>query len=43
MSCVKVVRPAQCVTSEMLASSWPETEHRLHVFRATNGIHIGIC
>jgi hypothetical protein len=38
----RIVRTAEFVTSEMLASTWRETEYRLDVCRATNGGHIEI-
>jgi len=38
-----IVRAAECITNEMLASTCPETEYHLDVCRATNGAHIEIC
>jgi hypothetical protein len=38
----KIVRAAECVTIEMFASTWPETEYRLDVCRATEGAHIEV-
>jgi hypothetical protein len=38
-----IVRAVERVTSEMLASTLPETEYRFDVCRATNGAHIEIC
>jgi hypothetical protein len=36
----RIVRAAECVTNEVLASKWRQTEYRLDVCRATNGAHI---
>jgi len=38
----RISRAAECVTNEMFASTWRETEYRLDVCRATNGGHIEI-
>jgi hypothetical protein len=35
--CDRIVRAAECVTSEKLASTWRETEYCLDGCRATNG------
>jgi hypothetical protein len=32
-----ILRAVKSVTSEMLASTWRETEYRLDVYRATEG------
>jgi hypothetical protein len=34
---------AECLTNEMLARTWRETEYRLDVCLATSGAHIEIC
>jgi hypothetical protein len=39
----RTVRAAECVTNEMLVSTWQETEHCLDVCRATDGAHIEFC
>jgi hypothetical protein len=36
----KVIRDANCITNELLANTWLETEYRLDVCRANNGAHI---
>jgi primosomal protein N'' len=33
----RIVRAAECVNNETLASTWRATEYRLEVCRATNG------
>jgi hypothetical protein len=38
----RIVRAAKCVTNEMLAITWPETEYYLDVCRATNDAHIEV-
>jgi len=38
----RIFKAAESVTSEMAASSWPETEHRPDVSRATDGAHIDV-
>jgi len=40
--CERIVRAAECVTSEMLVSTWRETEYRLDALCATNGVHVEI-
>jgi hypothetical protein len=37
MRCVAIVGASECITNEMLANTWRETEYRLDVCRATNG------
>jgi hypothetical protein len=39
----RTVRAAECVTNEMSASTWRETEYRLDVCRVTDGAHIKIA
>jgi hypothetical protein len=36
----RIIRAADCVTNEMLASTWQENEYNLDVCSATNGAHI---
>jgi hypothetical protein len=36
----RIVRAAECITNEMFSSTWPETEYRLDVCRATGHIEI---
>jgi len=38
----RIVRAAECVTNEVLVSTWRQTEYRLDVCRAINGAHIEI-
>jgi len=37
-----IVRAAEYVTNETLASTWRQTEYRLDVYRANNGAHTDI-
>jgi hypothetical protein len=39
----RIVKAAECVTNEMLTSTWRQTGYRLDVCRAINGAHIEIC
>jgi hypothetical protein len=39
----RIVRYANCITNEMLASTCSETEYRLDACYATNGVRIEIC
>jgi hypothetical protein len=36
----RIVRAAECITNEILASTWREAEFRLDVCGSTNGAHI---
>jgi hypothetical protein len=38
----RIIRAAECITNEMLTSTWQEIEHHLDVCRATVGAHIEI-
>jgi hypothetical protein len=38
----RIITAEECVANEMLVSTWRETEYRLDVCRATNGVHIDI-
>jgi len=42
MTCVTVIRATVCVTNEMLANTWQETEYHLNVCCVTNGAHTEI-
>jgi len=42
MSFVTAIRAAECITSEMIANTWQETEYHLDVCHATSGAHIEI-
>jgi len=35
----RIIRAAECVTNEMLTSTWQETEYDLDVCHATNSAH----
>jgi len=39
----RIFRAAECVSNEMLASTWLETEYHLHICRATNDGHVELC
>jgi len=39
----RIAKAAECITNEMFASTWRETEYRLDVRRVTNGAHAEIC
>jgi hypothetical protein len=39
----RIVTTAQCVTNEMLASTWRENKYCPDACRATNYAHIEIC
>jgi len=39
MGCMTIIGAAECVTSDMLASAWQETEYCLDVCYATHGAH----
>jgi hypothetical protein len=38
--CDRIVRAAECVTNEVLVSTWRQTEYRLDVCRATSDANI---
>jgi hypothetical protein len=38
----RIIRGPECVTSEVVANTWQETEYHLDVCCATNGAHIHI-
>jgi hypothetical protein len=40
--CVTESSAAECVTNEILANTWRETEYHLDVCRAANSAHIEI-
>jgi len=42
MSCMTIIRDADCITNEMHASTWQEIEHCLDVCCTTNGAHTDI-
>jgi hypothetical protein len=40
--CGRIIRDAECVTNETLATNWQENEYSPDVCRVTNGDHIEI-
>jgi hypothetical protein len=39
----RIITVAECITNEMIASTWRETEYCLDVCSATNDDHTEIC